>query len=86
MVAKILAALKREPVRVRVYSIAALVVAYLLARGVVSPTDGEFILGVLALVLGVEAARGNVTPFAVAAPAKKQGLLKRLWVGFWGGH
>ncbi|WP_405061905.1 hypothetical protein OG474_09690 [Kribbella sp. NBC_01505] len=62
MLDKILNALKSNPVRVRIYTVAALVVGYLLVRGVVSPTDKEFILSVLGIVLGTETARAGVSP------------------------
>lgn len=58
----ILEKLKSEPVRVRLYSLATLVAGYLLARGVISPTDAEFIGGVVVVVLGVETARSKVSP------------------------
>lgn len=62
MVEKIKAVLKAEPVRVRVYSLAVVVSFYLLAKGLVSPTDVDFIGSVAALILGVEASRAKVTP------------------------
>ena len=63
LVERFVAWIKGEPVRVRLYSLAALVLAYLLARGIVSPTDVEFVGGVLALILGVEGSRRKVTPY-----------------------
>jgi hypothetical protein len=62
MLNKVLDKLRREPVRVRIYTLATLVVGYLLARGYVSAGDVEFILGVASVVLGVEASRAKVSP------------------------
>ena len=59
MVEKIL---KDEPLRVRLYSLAGLVLGYLMVKGVVSATDVDFGLGVIAVILGVETARAKVTP------------------------
>jgi hypothetical protein len=56
--------IKDEPLRLRLYSLAVLVLGYLVARGLVSPTDAEFIGGVIVVVLGVESARQKVTPAA----------------------
>jgi biotin synthase-related radical SAM superfamily protein len=54
--------LKQEPVRLRIYSVVAVVAAYLVAKGVISPADFEFIGGLAATVLAVETARSKVTP------------------------
>jgi hypothetical protein len=51
-----------EPLRLRVYTLAALVLGYLVSRHVLSPADVDFYLAVAALVLGVETARAKVTP------------------------
>jgi hypothetical protein len=64
MVEKIKALVAAEPVRVRVYSVVVLVAGYLLVRGVVQPTDVDFVGSLAALVLGVEASRAKVTPSA----------------------
>lgn len=61
---KLIAAAKREPVRLRVYSVVALVVAYLVARGVLQPADSELILGLAAAVLVVERTRAHTVPAA----------------------
>ena len=68
---RVLNALKREPVRVRLYGLAVLVAGYLVARGVIQPTDYTFIVGVAALVLGVETARAAVTPVKGYSPKHK---------------
>ncbi|MGZ0151867.1 phage holin [Kribbella sp. WER1] len=62
MLKKILDKLRDEPVRVRLYAVVVLVAGYLLARGYVDATDYQFILSLVAAVLGVEAARSKVSP------------------------
>lgn len=54
--------LRNEPVRVRLYTVAVLVLGYLLARGVIDATDYEFAGALLLTILGVESARAKVTP------------------------
>ena len=63
MLKKILDKLRNEPVRVRVYSVAALVLGFLLTKHVLGATDVDFILSVLGIILGVETARAKVTPY-----------------------
>ena len=65
--------LANEPLRVRVYSIAVLVLGYLLARGVLNPEDVDFYVGLAALILGVESAR------AVVVPTKKVDLFTKAY-------
>lgn len=62
MIEQIIEKIKAEPVRVRIYSIVAVVAVYLVARGFVSVVDLEFILSLVALVLGVERSRAQVSP------------------------
>lgn len=55
----------REPVRAAIYPLVALIVGFLVARGIVDGETGAFILAVVALVLGafgVEIARSKVSP------------------------
>lgn len=59
---KFLNALQGEPVRLRIYSLVALVAVYLVARGVISVADMEFIVSVAGVVLVVESARSKVSP------------------------
>lgn len=80
MVANVLEALKHEPVRVRIYTLAGLVLGYLVTRGVLSPADAEFYGSVAVVVLGVESSRRAVTPVVYTAKHRKSGK------GFWGGH
>lgn len=57
--------LKREPVRAALYPIIALIVGFLVARGVVDGETGAFVLALAALILGalgVEVARSKVSP------------------------
>ena len=54
--------LANEPLRVRVYGIAVLVLGYLFAKGVLSAEDVDFYVGLAALILGVEVARSKVVP------------------------
>lgn len=58
----ILAALHREPVRARLYTLASVVAGYALAKGYVDVTDSGFIVAVAGLVLGVESSRAKVSP------------------------
>lgn len=51
-----------EPLRLRLYSLSALVLAFLVARGALSPTDADFAGSVVVVVLGVEVSRRAVTP------------------------
>jgi TRAP-type mannitol/chloroaromatic compound transport system permease large subunit len=60
--------LKREPVRVRLYTLAVLVLGFLTVKGVVTPADAEFYGTVVAVVLAVETTRRKVVPAAVAKP------------------
>lgn len=69
--------LKREPVRVRVYTLAVLVLGYLATRGIVTPEDVDFYVTVAGVVLGVETARRKVSPDA-PKPRKFSGG-KTLW-------
>lgn len=62
MIEKIIAKIKSEPVRVRLYSILVAVAVFALAKGYVGPTDLEFVVTVGALVLGVERSRAKVRP------------------------
>jgi hypothetical protein len=59
--------IKSEPVRVRLYTILALVAGYLLTKGYVHPEDYQFIVTVVASILGVEATRSKVSPVSAAA-------------------
>jgi len=63
---KAVAWIKSEPVRIRLYTILALVAGYLLAKGYVHPEDYQFIVTVVASVLGVEATRSKVSPVSGA--------------------
>jgi hypothetical protein len=67
---------KREPVRVRAYGVAVLVAGYLLVRGYIGPTDKEFVLSLLGLVLGVERTRSKVTPERVAVAERSDAWLR----------
>jgi hydrogenase/urease accessory protein HupE len=64
VIEKILSKIKSEPVRVRLYSIIAVVAVFALAKGYVQANDLEFILSLAALVLGVERSRAQVKPVA----------------------
>ena len=64
MVAKIKHVWLNEPLRVRVYSIAVLVIGFLVSKHLVSLEDFKFYGELAALVLGVESARSAVTPNA----------------------
>ena len=61
---KVVEKIKSEPVRVRLYTLAALVALYLAGRGYISPTDADFIISVVGVVLAVETARAKVSPVA----------------------
>lgn len=56
--------LKNEPVRVRLYTLAAVVIGYLKLKGYLSPEDAEFAYVVAGIILAVEATRSKVTPQA----------------------
>ena len=59
--------LAREPVRVRMYSVGAVLVALLVHRGLVTASDASLYVALAAAVLGipaVEGARSRVTPVA----------------------
>ena len=64
--------LANEPLRVRAYGIAVLVLGYLLAKGVLSAEDVDFYVGLVGLVLGVETARAAVTPNDKVHTTKEQ--------------
>jgi hypothetical protein len=59
---RVVAKLRQEPVRVRLYSVIVIVAGYALSRGYVAVTDYNFVLTVVAAVLGVEATRAQVSP------------------------
>lgn len=61
-VEKVVAKAKSEPVRLRVYALAALVLAYLMAKHVIGPDDYQFYLALVTTVLAVESSRAKVTP------------------------
>lgn len=61
---KIVAKLREEPVRARLYALVVLVAGYLVARGVISAADAEFIGAVALTVLAVETARSRVEPLS----------------------
>ncbi|MGO4649782.1 hypothetical protein AB4305_33375 [Nocardia sp. 2YAB30] len=64
---KLLSILQSEPVRTRAYPLLVVLVAYLVAKGVVSDDLSQCILAAVAALLGlraVELARGVVTPVA----------------------
>lgn len=54
--------IKDEPLRLRLYSLATLVLGYLVTRGLLSLTDASFYGSVVVVVLGVETSRAAVTP------------------------
>lgn len=56
--------LKDEPIRLRIYSLVLLVATYLVARGVISLDDMEFIIGIAGIVLAVETSRAKVKPLS----------------------
>lgn len=62
MIAKIIAKVKTEPVRLRLYSIIGALAAFALLKGYVQVGDVDFILTIAALVLGVETSRAKVSP------------------------
>lgn len=53
-----------EPVRVRLYTLAVLVLGYLKIKGYIDATDAEFIATAILTVLAVETARAKVEPLA----------------------
>lgn len=56
--------IKSEPVRVRLYALAALIAIYLVSKGVITQIDAEFAISALGVVLAVETARSKVTPLS----------------------
>ncbi len=55
----------REPVRAAMYPILALIVAFLVGKGILGQDDAAFVLALAALILGalgVEVARSKVSP------------------------
>jgi hypothetical protein len=54
VIEKIIRKTKSPGVRARLYSLVLLVALYLVGRGVISPSDSDFIVAMAALVLGVE--------------------------------
>lgn len=67
LVDRVLAALEREPVRVRLYTFLTLLCGYLVYRGVITGRDTAFYLAVASVLLGiptVESARRHVSPVA----------------------
>lgn len=64
MIERILRKLRSEPVRVRLYSVAALVLGYLAQKNVLSPSDVTFYLTLAGIVLAVESSRTKVEPLA----------------------
>lgn len=55
-----------EPVRMALYPLVALIVGFLVVKGVLSSDDADFILGLAVLILGalgIEVARSKVTPW-----------------------
>lgn len=54
--------LRNEPLRARAYALTVLVAVYLVGRGIISATDKDFIVSVVAIVLGVEWSRTKVSP------------------------
>jgi len=67
---KILAYLKQEPVRVHLYTLVGLALAFLVAKGVISEGDLPYILGIAAAILGVENLRSKVSPTATDPPTE----------------
>lgn len=59
---RFLNALRREPVRLRLYTLGVLVAGYAVSRGLIAPTDADFVGAVLALVLATEGSRAKVSP------------------------
>lgn len=54
--------LREEPVRLRIYTVASLIAIYLVSKGIIDVTDLEFIVGIAAVILGVERTRAKVSP------------------------
>ena len=57
--------LNREPVRAAMYPILALIVAFLVGKGIIGQDDSAFVLALAALILGaigIEVARSQVSP------------------------
>lgn len=55
----------REPVRAALYPILALIVTFLVGKGILGQDDAAFVLALAALVLGaagIEVARSQVSP------------------------
>lgn len=63
----ILAYLKSEPLRLRAYGAAVLVTGYLVARGILQPSDADFYVSVVAVIVGVESSRAKVSPVTPSA-------------------
>lgn len=61
---RIINKLRTEPVRVRLYGVAVLVLGYLKARGVIADVDAEFFGSLAVIVLAVETTRAKVMPMA----------------------
>lgn len=62
MFSKQLAYLKREPVRVNLYTVVGLVLGLLVAKGILPESELPYVLGIAAAILGVESLRSKVTP------------------------
>ena len=57
--------MKTEPLRISLYPLLAMIVAYLVGRGIIDAALGEIIVAAVVLTLGifgVEVARSNVSP------------------------
>ena len=54
--------LKDEPVRVRLYSLAVIVIGYLVTTGHLTTSDGELVSTIIGTILAVESTRAKVTP------------------------
>lgn len=64
---KLVALVKREPVRVYCYGVGTALEAYLVSRGIISGHDGPYVVAILQAVLlvpAVEASRAKVSPVA----------------------
>lgn len=59
---RIIAKLKSEPIRIRLYGLAVLVLGYLMSKGYIAPEDHEFLLAVAGIILVTESSRSKVSP------------------------
>lgn len=62
LVGTLIRVLKAEPVRLRLYSLAAVIGGYLVTRGYIDGVTLDLLLSVAAIVLAVETARSKVSP------------------------